>query len=65
MSILRAPDVRVEIADEVYALRAFPIDDEVSRTQILHDRGYWHAWDSIKVFRFLPRESRAPGASGG
>ena len=50
----RAPNVRVEIGDGIYALQASPIDDESLRKQILYDRGYWHAWDAITVFRFTP-----------
>ena len=33
-----------------------PIDDEDRRQQILHDRGYWYAWDGITVVRFSARE---------
>ena len=56
VTVRREPDVRVAIADEIYTLRAAPIDDEALRVQILHDRGYWHAWDGITVVRFLPRK---------
>ena len=50
------PDVRVGIGDGVYRLKASPIDDDAVRTKILHDRGYWVAWDGITIFRFVPRE---------
>jgi hypothetical protein len=43
-------------ADKIYALHAAPIDDDVLRVGILHDRGYWYAWNGITIVRFLPRE---------
>ena len=55
VTVRRSPDVRVEIEDKIYALRASPIDDENLRKRILHDRGYWRAWDGITVVRFIPR----------
>lgn len=55
-TVRRQPDVRVEIDDRIYALRASAIDDEDLRVQILEDRGYWRAWDGITIVRFLPRE---------
>ncbi len=62
VAVRRDPDVRVEIADKIYALRASPIDDEELRVQILRDRGYWHAWDGITIVRFLPRDLDPRGA---
>ena len=56
-TVRRAPEVRVEIEDLVYPLAASPINDERLRTEILHDRGYWYAWDGITVVRFVPRDS--------
>ena len=56
-TVRRTPEVRVEIDDFVYPLAASPIDDERLRTKILHDRGYWYAWDGITVVRFFPRDS--------
>jgi hypothetical protein len=53
-TVRRYPNVRVQIANSIYSLRASPIDDERLRTAILHDRGYWYAWDGITVVRFLP-----------
>ena len=55
VAVRRDPDVRVEIAERIYALRASPIDDEALRVKILDERGYWHAWDGITIVRFLPR----------
>ena len=46
------PRVRVEIAGDIYELRAMPIDDSKRRAAILHDRGYSYAWDGITIFRF-------------
>jgi hypothetical protein len=54
--VRRNPNVRVQIADKIYALHAAPIDDDVLRVGILHDRGYWYAWNGITIVRFLPRE---------
>ena len=51
--VRRDPNVRVQIANTIYSLKASPIDDERLRTAILHDRGYWYAWDGITVVRFL------------
>ena len=53
-TVRRDPDVRVEIAGKIYAMRADPIIDEATRRQILYDRGYWRAWDGITVVRFTP-----------
>ncbi len=50
--------VRVAIAGNIYRLRATPVDDQVLRVSILHDRGYWYAWDGITVFRFVSLGSR-------
>lgn len=58
VTVRREPDVRVEIDGNVYAMRAYPIDDETTRRQILYDRGYSYAWDGITVVRFLPRDDR-------
>jgi hypothetical protein len=48
------PLVRIQIADDIHLMTAVPIDDERARRAILHDRGYWYAWDGISVFRFQP-----------
>ena len=53
--VRRKPEVRVQIDEKIYALRASPIDDESLRRKILHDRGYWRAWDGISVVRFDAR----------
>jgi hypothetical protein len=55
VAVRREPDVRVEIAGHIYRLRAHPINDEDRRQQILHDRGYRHAWDGITVVHFTAR----------
>ena len=52
VTVRRMPDVRVEIANKIYSLKATRIDDENRRVQILHGRGYWYAWDGISVFYF-------------
>lgn len=52
VSIRRSPEVRVQIDEAIYQVTATAIDDEARRVQILEDRGYWHAWDAITVFRF-------------
>ena len=52
VAIRRQPQVRIEIGDKVYAMAATPIDDEDLRQEILHNRGYWYAWDGITVFHF-------------
>ena len=54
VSVRREPSVRVQIADKIYRLQASLIDDEELRKGILHDRGYWYAWDGITIVRFLP-----------
>ena len=51
-TVRREPRVRVAIAGKIYSMRASPIDDSGSRGAILHDRGYWYAWDGITIFRF-------------
>lgn len=56
-TVRREPAVRVEIDGKIYRLQGEPIDDESRRQQILHDRGYWHAWDGITVVRFSARTS--------
>jgi len=52
-SLRREPRARVAIAGNIYRLRAMPVDDQILRVSILHDRGYWYAWDGITVFRFV------------
>ena len=52
----RSPEVRVQIDDKVYELKAVPLDDENQRVAILTDRGYWHAWDGIQIFSFVARD---------
>ncbi len=52
VTIRRQPRVRVEIGGRIYGLTATAIDDESRRREILHDRGYWYAWDAITVFQF-------------
>ena len=54
VAIRRKPEVRVEIAGKIYSVRAAMIEDESYRQQILYNRGYWHAWDGISVFKFQP-----------
>ena len=56
-TIQREPNVRVEIEDAIFSMRARLIDDEALRVQILKDRGYWIAWEGIQVFRFEPTKS--------
>lgn len=56
VTVRRSPNVRVEIEDKTYSLKASPIDDESHRKSILHDRGYWYAWDGVSVFRFTPNK---------
>ena len=52
--VRRSPGVRIQINDMIYPMQASPIDDEDLRTRILHERGYWYAWDGITVVRFNP-----------
>ena len=54
VTVRREPEVRVEIADKIYQLQAIPIEDEAYRRQLLQARGYWHPWDGITVYKFLP-----------
>ena len=54
VTVRREPEVRVEIDGRVYHMQAQPIESEDLRQQILHDRGYWYAWDGITVVRFSP-----------
>ena len=54
-TVRRSPNVRVQIEDTIYLLQASPINDDGIRTSILHDRGYWYAWDGITIVRFVPR----------
>ena len=58
-TIRRTPEVRVEIDQKIYSLRAVPIDNESLRKKILHNRGYAYAWDGITIVRFIPHESLA------
>ncbi len=60
-TVRREPAVRIQIDELIYPLKASPIDDELLRTKILHDRGYWHAWSGITVVRFYPSETSADG----
>ena len=55
-AVRRDPNVRVQIDDVIYALQASPINNERLRESVLHDRGYWYAWDGITVVRFIPLE---------
>lgn len=57
VTVRRAPDVRVEIEGRIYSLQASPINDESLRKRILHDRGYWYAWNGITIVRFTPLDS--------
>ena len=52
VTIRRQPRVRIEIAGKIYSMQAAPIEDENYRQELLHNRGYWHAWDAITVFQF-------------
>ena len=54
VTVLKQPLVRVEIERKIYVLSAVLIDDEQKRQQILRNRGYWHPWGSISVYRFVP-----------
>jgi hypothetical protein len=55
-SVRRNPSVRIEIGGKIYPMSATPIDDDEQRQDLLiHERGYWHAWDGITVFSFAPR----------
>ena len=60
ITVQRNPVVRVQIDDDVYRVRAQRVDDEGERRQILHNRGYWHPWSAISVFRFLPAPRSEP-----
>ena len=51
-TVRRSPDVRIEIDDKIYAMRANPIDNEERRQEMLVDRGYVYAWEGITIFRF-------------
>ena len=53
VTVRREPEVRIEIADRIYAMRASVIDDEAMRQAILDDRGYSYPWDGITVVRFI------------
>ena len=55
VTVRRTPEVRVEIDGRIYRMRGAPIEAEDRRQQILHDRGYWYAWDGITVVRFVGR----------
>ena len=57
VTVRRNPEVRVEIEGKIYALQASPIDDDSLRMRILHDRGYWYAWEGITIVRFLPHHA--------
>ena len=52
ITVQRQPHVRVELDGKIYRMTAERIDDEAHRQKILYDRGYWHAWDAILVFKF-------------
>lgn len=56
VTVGRAPDVRIEIDSRIYRMTATFIRDRQKRLDILHNRGYWYAWDGIEVFKFTPRE---------
>lgn len=58
-AILRQPNVRVEIDEKIYSLEASWISDEDLRKDILKNRGYVYAWESIRVFRFTPLRTDA------
>lgn len=55
VTVRHSPEVRVGIDGRIYRMRADPIVDEARRRQILHDRGYWYAWDGITIVRFSAR----------
>ena len=50
--VRRDAQVRIGLAGKIYPMVATPIDDEKRRIAILHDRGYWYAWDGITIFGF-------------
>ena len=56
-TVRRTPNVRIEIAKKIYSLVATPINDESYRKKILYDRGYWHAWNAITIFRFTSTQT--------
>jgi hypothetical protein len=58
-TVRHSPHVRVQIQDRIYPLEASPINDEGLRESILHDRGYWYAWDGITIVRFLQPQAAA------
>jgi len=51
-TVRRQPRVRVAIAGNIYRMCATPIDSADLKEAILYQRGYWHAWDGITIFRF-------------
>ena len=51
-TVRREPQVRIAIDHHIYRMRATPIEDEILRVALLHERGYVYAWDGITVFRF-------------
>ena len=53
-TVRRNPEVRVQVDDEIYTMRAVVIENEQKRVALLHERGYWRAWNGITVFRFVP-----------
>ena len=53
-TVRREPEVRVAIDGDTFRMRAHPINDEVLRVAILHQRGYYYAWDGITIFTFTP-----------
>jgi hypothetical protein len=53
-TVRRNPLVRIEISGKIYRMSATPIEDEERRQAILHGRGYWYAWDGIRIFSFAP-----------
>lgn len=54
ITVRKHPQVRIEVKEQIHLMSATLIDDEARRQQILYDRGYWHPWDAISVFRFDP-----------
>jgi hypothetical protein len=53
-TVRRETEVRVSIDGDIFRMRAHPVNDEARRLSILHQRGYYYAWDGITIFTFTP-----------
>ena len=56
---LEHPDVRVRIGEQIFELRAVPVEDPAVREPILKARGYDPVPEGIVLFRFEPRGAGA------